>query len=473
MGWKSKSALRREYKNNDASRKSLNELFAIRQFLRLGVRAGSFRLTEEATDAICLTPSGTELLEPLALFNQENQASLGKFAVFLTFFDQQLLVDIDNTKRGPLRELVHGNVLSGGLRYPWLFDHILYDRSFDQFAEVPEHLSKEETERLLCDTPPGVFQLGVLSVGPFGLLESEQSRLFRPRSDILLSHCSDATCNHAHVAMICVGGGPVAGIAALIDKSLRQSGDPSEYQEFVAELQVGYSWYDDFSWKNLPWLLGNAFSEPEMRTLLAEVITAQQAQIRSRFPTDGPAASRLKGSAVDIASRLSKSEALQIVMLASDETIVAAIDALVQRGGSQFRHRRQGWLWHRLRCIRGIRCIANVLSLGSEWSAGRPINHWPVSEGSYCRRTRRHLTGNNWLGCSAGLLRSVESRRTHSGERLSASSWKNRRDPLSENLFLRAMKSLLRRWPIYDRPILVFRRAALRIGSWSTEFFGN
>ena len=333
MAWKSKSALRREYKNNDASRKNLGELFAIRQFLRFGLRTGSFSLSKEATDAICLTPSGTELLDRLGSFNQENQTSLGKFAVFLTFFHQQLLVDVDNTKPGPLRELVHRNVLGGGLRYPWLFDHILYDRSFDQFAEVAEHVSKEETERLLCDTPPGVFQLGTLSVGPFGLLESEQSRLFRPRSDILLSHCSDATCNHAHVAMIYVGGGPVSGITSSINKILQQAGDPSEYQEFVAELQVGYSWYDDFAWKNLPWLLGNAFSEPEVRTLLAEVITTRQAQIRSRFPTDNPAASRLKGSAVDIASWLSKPEALQIMMLASDETIVAAIDALVQRGG--------------------------------------------------------------------------------------------------------------------------------------------
>jgi hypothetical protein len=332
MSWKSKAALRREYRANDQGRKNLAELFAIRQFLRFGFRAESFRASEEAINAIHLTPQGSEKLERLkALGLDENiRSTSGKFGIFLTFFHQDLFVDVDKTDVAPLRELVHRNALSGALRYPWLFDHMLYDRAYDQFAEMPEHISRAETERLLHDTPPGVFQIGTLLVGPLGLVESEQTRLFRPRNDILLSHCSDATCNHAHVAMISVGGGLLSKITSEVTKTL--AGDPSDYQGFVAELQVGYSWYDDYSLKNLPWLLGNAFSEREIRILLADVIARGQARIRSRFPVGGAATTKLKGSAADLAGRLSKPEALQLLMLANDETIVAALDALVSRG---------------------------------------------------------------------------------------------------------------------------------------------
>jgi hypothetical protein len=134
------------------------------------------------------------------------------------------------------------------------------------------------------------------------------------------------------VARIALGGEQINGLMSSVFKILGEFGQSSEYSRFVASLQVGYGWYDDFSWKNLPWLLGSAFSERELRLLLAETITLQQAEFRSRFPSGGSSASKLKGSAADISNRLSKPEALQVLMLASDASIVSAIDSVVHRG---------------------------------------------------------------------------------------------------------------------------------------------
>lgn len=331
MSWKSKNALRRDYKGKDQSRDKLDELFAIRQFIRFGIRTPSFTVSQDSVDAISLTAKGNEALDHLATIGYDDKlrSSVGKFAVFLVFFHEDLFIDIDNTNSAPLRKLLNESVLSGSLRYPWLFDHILYDRAFDQFVEMPEHISRAETESLLRDTPPGVFQIGNLVIGPLGLAESAQSRVFRPRNDILLSHCADATCNHPHVGQISVGGGLLGGLTSDIAKNL--AGDASDYREFITEMQVGYSWYDDYAWKNLPWLLGNAFSEREARILLAEVIGREQGRIRARFPVSDSHSNKLKGSAHDIASRLSKPEIFQVLLLAGDQAIVAALDELVGR----------------------------------------------------------------------------------------------------------------------------------------------
>jgi hypothetical protein len=301
MAWKSISTLRREYRTNDGGKKNLVDLFAIRQFVRLAIRSESFQPAADVCDAISLSPLGAKQLERLLSANEGIQESVAKFAIFLYFYHQDLFVDVDKTKIGPLQEFVHKSVLKGDLKYPWLFDHVLYDRAFERFPEVPEHISKEDTETLLHNTPPGVFQFGMFTVGPFGLLESAQTRLFPPRRDLLLSHCSDATCNHAHVAQISVGGPPLTVLTSAVSESPELSGDRSDYAEFIAELAVGYSWYDDLSLNNLPWLLGSAFSERELRVALVQAITSQQAQLRSRFPTDGFGVGKLKRlSAVNI-----------------------------------------------------------------------------------------------------------------------------------------------------------------------------
>jgi hypothetical protein len=85
MTWKSITALRREYRSNEAGRKKLVELFAVRQFVRFALRAPSFLPTSEVTDAICLNQHGKEQLEYLRSQNGGVEEGLIKFAVFLIF----------------------------------------------------------------------------------------------------------------------------------------------------------------------------------------------------------------------------------------------------------------------------------------------------------------------------------------------------------------------------------------------------
>lgn len=117
-----------------------------------------------------------------------------------------------------------------------------------------------------------------------------------------------------------------------MNKIVENSGQASGYANYVGSELEGYSWYDDFSWQNLPWLLGSAFSEQELRTICLDVISAQQGEVRSRFPKDAPN-KKLRGSATEIVKRLSKSEIFQLLLLVNDASIIAVIDSVVARAG--------------------------------------------------------------------------------------------------------------------------------------------
>jgi hypothetical protein len=243
------------------------------------------------------------------------------------------LVDVERTNTTNLEGALNHNIQSGDIRYPWFFDHILYDRAFQMFPEVPEKLDVGETEELLTDTPIGVCQLGSLLAGPFGLLESAERRKLTPRLDLPLSHCDDPDCNALHIARLSQPDTALSGLVSEMRLMLTKRHGPfSEFSDFGSRIVLDTNWYDDFSLINFPWFLGNAFSELELRKVTEQLIVRGGGELRRRFPVHDSARVVLRGSAGEISGKLSKSQALQIALLGEDSELVAILDDLIENG---------------------------------------------------------------------------------------------------------------------------------------------
>ena len=194
MNWKSMGALLEENRGQTFLDR-FARVYSIRRFILNGIRTDPYAVRQNAMAGVVFTAAGEQLLDEFSKAHKELSQEQVRFVVFLVQFHEHLFVDLELTNTENLEAALNEDILAGHMRYPWFFDHILYDKAFRLFKEMPERLSVSETEELLKDTTPGVYQSGRLLVGPFGLLESTEKRKFAPTLNLLLSHCDDQDCN--------------------------------------------------------------------------------------------------------------------------------------------------------------------------------------------------------------------------------------------------------------------------------------
>jgi hypothetical protein len=87
--------------------------------------------------------------------------------------------------------------------------------------------------------------------------------------------------------------------------------------------------YADFNASDLPSLIGSAFSENELRSILSSVIEDHAAKIRPRLRKIS-SKRPLQGSAIEIAQSLTKAECFQLTLLASNQELVQSIERLIR-----------------------------------------------------------------------------------------------------------------------------------------------
>src|ERR1019366_443708 len=267
--WLNKAELRAKYRNTQSLEK-LKTLFSVREFFVTALKPSDFAVPEEFT---CVVPTAAgqaimqqlEQLEPPKLEQWE-----ALYVVFLLFHHQDLLIDVEQTDPSGLIRALGRLTQDRAITFPWIFDHLLYDRAFALFPEQPDRLSKRESEQLLTDTPIGVFQVGKLVCGPGGIFESEQSRYMPPTRELLLWHCPDITCNAAHQSHLSGGETKYSELRSQIRSALNRRSLRSDWPQFLAGELIAYEWTDDFSLVNLPELLGSAFSASELKILLKD-----------------------------------------------------------------------------------------------------------------------------------------------------------------------------------------------------------
>jgi hypothetical protein len=333
MAWQSGYELNRIHRN-PGFRAAFDRLYSLCLFWRECLVSDGYCPPCTVAEAVALTPYGQEWAARLAPELDGVKTGDLTGAMFLEFFHREPFVDVQATDAAAIARALDAGTAEGNVRYPWVYGRVLYDRFFELFPQQPSELSYEETRRLLDGTPPGVFQLADVIVGPFGLLISSSQRIAPPVRRLPLWHCSDPSCNAFHVVRLTSGTTAVGRAASQVRRRVEGvEGPPSGWSGlFYRSPSVRSSFYADIALPQLPLFLGSAFSERELRVLTQEVLTADASNVRPRLPGAGSAAQLFRGSADDIVGRLDHAQCLQVLLLSSDSAIVHALESLVDEG---------------------------------------------------------------------------------------------------------------------------------------------
>jgi len=327
MPYTTKDELEKKYGQDAILKDRLSKLYAVRELYRASVRSQGFEPSNELIGALEFTPPGRLLVER-AMKDHEYSEGAAKFSVFLLLYHHELLVDVKNTRIAKVLESLSTDILSRKITYPWLFDHLLYDRAYRGLAQRPKELSIQRTQELMAGTPTGVFQAGNFLVGPFGVIQSEGRRLLMPGLALPLYHCEDKMCGVAHVAELAQTDSKHLHVVNALRATLEdEEGPQSLWHAWIRNTLTDSYWYDDFSLVNLALLLGDAFSEKEMRIIADKIIADGKGTVRGVFPQRF--AELFAASSATIVGKLSKPELLQIALIRTDKVIASVVDQLI------------------------------------------------------------------------------------------------------------------------------------------------
>lgn len=313
------------FENEDLKIKYL-ELFALSFFIKRALKSHDYKPSKDLNNFIDLTPVGAEWAS--ALIETGIPISEIYLAIFSVFGWHDLFINIQKTNTKFIQEFVDKEILKNNFIYPWNFDHCLYDKYFETFPKTLNELSWEETSELLKDTPKGVYQIGKYIIGPFGLIESTYSRFIYPPLKFGLYHCSDPSCPSVHEVKLSNGKNNIYEVSKeIVQKSSAHLGGPSPWLNLFVD-QLDQNYYDVNNSTTFPYLLFDAFSENELKTLLQKIIEIYP-NIRKKFPKNKTYQSFFKGSAGDIVKKLNNDHCCQLILIESDEVVIECLEMLI------------------------------------------------------------------------------------------------------------------------------------------------
>ena len=371
MAWMNKIQLKETYTDPEFQKAS-TELFALSLFLKQCLLPPGYKPPDAFGDAIHLTPAGKKWVPHIQDAVIDISLSEINLALFVKFFHHELFIDVTATNPEIIRKVLDGEIVGERVRYPWIYDRLLYDRFFDMFPIQTKELSYEEAVKLLENTPHGVFQIRDIVVGPFGVLNSSCHRFLPPVRTVPLWHCSDPSCEALHPVLLSTGESKVAEAVDFISKESKNAdGTPSEWRGFFGDFAGSPDWYDDMQLGQFPWLLVNAFSETEMQNILRRLIDQHSKEMRQRFPQVGRFKNVLSGSAEKISKGLTKAQCFQLILLMPDDDIASDVEYLIEKRvinipptetrTSGVTYRSSGWIHINCECSRfGVRLVARA-----------------------------------------------------------------------------------------------------------------
>ncbi len=151
---------------------------------------------------IVLTANGEEIASEIKKKFPEAPEADVKLALFVKLYYYDLFIDLQHSNMLEIEKTISQDVATGRIKYPWVFDRVLYDRFFEKFPNLNHQraLSYEETLILLENSHQGVFQVQDFLVGPFGILRSNIKRELIPTTSAPLWHCPDPSCEKLHTS---------------------------------------------------------------------------------------------------------------------------------------------------------------------------------------------------------------------------------------------------------------------------------
>ncbi|MBY0205152.1 MULTISPECIES: hypothetical protein [Paenibacillus] len=306
--------------NNDGI---IIDLYQISIILRNSIISSEYVPPISLDNSIVLTSQGEEWVGKIREGISNITIQEIKLAMLINFHNKEFLIDISKTDFEKVFEIISQEIISGMIRFPWIYERLLYDKFFELFPHKPDSFTFEETQQILTDTPVGVFQRGQIVIGPYGILRSKQKRNLPIKYSAPMWHCSDITCSTIHWVHFKsqYAYSAISKASSLISKNLEL---PDNIINLIKEYHAESDYFDHIQLDNLHYLLINEFSESELRSLLGKLIEKHSKDIRSLMPK-----SLAKGSSSQIVDKLNLAQIFQLILLMDNISIANAVEELI------------------------------------------------------------------------------------------------------------------------------------------------
>lgn len=376
----------------------LEQLSGIWSFWENAIIGSDYSASPIWGESLILSEYGIKILVELEASLSDISRNDILFSLFQIFYHHDLFFDWNLCDSQKLKQLLNDELLQKKIQFPSWYGRLLYDRFNDSYeGNRTGHLLSEDVQELLKDTPCGVFQVGQLLSGPFGILESVTHRYIPPVRKFPLWHCSDSGCNAVHRVNFLPPVIPLVEVRRRISKELNlRYGPPSEWRPRLGWIHRGE--YSDTGRKyiDLPLIVANCVVEEERSKLFELALTRESRGIlRPLLATLTNRKRDLNGSPSVVPSKLSQEEQLQLLLVLNDEDLVALIDEATHLG-----HIRVSLGEKRDSKFGPPRRVLDTATEFSSWGL-RTVNHSPTV----------NLISNVWQAYEAcGLIDELEWR---------------------------------------------------------------
>ncbi|MFX0591260.1 hypothetical protein [Melissospora conviva] len=313
---------------DDDFRDSLADLLDVQLLLVECKLRQDYRISKEMYETLHLTEAGERMVQ--AFLRKGIKYPEARFMCLLRILGNELLVDPIQSDTQQLIKIVSEQIRDTTIRFPYTYGRLLYDRLLTfPFGESRTVLSSKETFEVLEGTPQGVFQVGRLVTGPYGLLQTPHRRSI-PLIEEVPFHCSDIKCTTAHSRTFVTDyTAPINEARDIAEKVLRKEGQNSDWNGYIRRFNMYASMpWNDLKGDSLAYLLGDALTLEEMKVLAAWLLDKTKNEVRQIATSVGIRS----GPAAIMVSTLGPAELLQLMLMASDQAIANGLDCLVADG---------------------------------------------------------------------------------------------------------------------------------------------
>ncbi len=308
-------------------------LYELSDFLGECIIRRNYKIPDRLNDAIRLTEYGVRLVTKAG--QSKVPPKVTRLTCLLELFYLDFLVDPLETDVDEVARAIGDELLAGNILLPFMFGPGLYQVAASMFEDRTRSLPTADALRLLEGKPQGVFHFGPWLSGPLGLLKTTHRRSIPPTRRVPLQHCHDVACRVVHTTHLqSDANAEINRRRSEVTEILREESDkPSEFGAYIAELmRDAEANFDDQNCESLPYLLGDALSNSEMRAILVQMVDSDpdalaemdrligQTKVRSLIQEDPES---------DPDDDHSHATLLQLCLLATNDSLRTAIDRIV------------------------------------------------------------------------------------------------------------------------------------------------
>lgn len=316
-----KSDLLEKYQATEFIEK-FERLFCLHIYFEKAIYTENFKLNTDIGEAIHLTEIGEKYFKELK--PNDVEIPLVKFFLLVQFYFEDLYVDVEKSNIEVIEKFLNDSIKRRNILFPWIYRKDLYEKYFKEFDENKDVLSSEETQKLLDSSFYGVFQIGQYIVGPLGITTCDSKRILMPTKKVPLFHCPDPACRNLHRAQLNDINPPFPSLARNLSKYLPKE-EPSEWLGYFVT-QINRDFYYDTSQENdIPKFIINCFDDYEIQILFKYL--CENNKLRRKFPKT----KKYNGNLDEIIKKLDTSEIFQLVISATTDEIVNAIERLIDK----------------------------------------------------------------------------------------------------------------------------------------------